>query len=255
MAKILIIGAGGMAGSTVSKYLSNNHEVSILLRENFDVLKDHLPNVDNYEYVINCIGIIKQKAGKEDDKKMFKVNTIFPHELSLHCKKLIHISSDCVFSGKLEQDKSYKTNDFKDAEDAYGQSKADGEPSHNCMVLRTSIIGPARDNFGLFEWFRNTTDESVKGFTNHWWSGITTLELAITINDIINNDLYRNGIQQIASKKISKYDLLCWINKIFDCGKKIFPHLSNQEINRVLQPDISAKNLWYQLQELKKFMA
>jgi dTDP-4-dehydrorhamnose reductase len=250
--KILILGAAGMAGSMITKYLSNYYDITAWTRDDFDVLKNNLPNFDVYDYVINCIGIIKQKASKEDDKKMFQVNTVFPHVLSLNCKKLIHISSDCVFSGKIPKEQSYSISDVKDAEDSYGQSKADGEPIHKALVLRTSIIGPAKDNFGLFEWFKNTQENPVKGFENHLWSGITTLELAKVIHNIIDNNFYSCGLYQIASEKISKLNLLLLINSIFDLNKNIISCMATDTINRSLIADIKAKDIHVQLLELKE---
>jgi dTDP-4-dehydrorhamnose reductase len=120
------------------------------------------------------------------------------------------------------------------------------------LVLRTSIIGPAKDNFGLFEWFKNTTDVPVKGFTNHWWSGITTLELAKVINNIIVNNTYQYGLKQIASDQINKYDLLRAINNAYKLRKKINPIMANESINRTLFPDIKSKSIISQLYELQE---
>jgi dTDP-4-dehydrorhamnose reductase len=251
--KILILGAGGMAGSMITKYLKNYYEpddVTGLLRDNFDVLNNDIPDLSNYDYVINCIGLIKQKSS--DDKLFFTINSDFPKKLAKKHKKIIHISSDCVFSGKLSMDKKYNTNDIRDAQDSYGKSKADGELI-NAMILRTSIIGPSKDNSGLFEWFKNTTENPVNGFCNHWWSGITTLELAKIINDIIRNDKYKHGIYQISSEPISKYALLCIINNIFNLNKNIFISNSTEDINRILLADIKASALIDQLNELKKY--
>ncbi len=254
--KILVLGAGGMAGSMISGYLANHHEVTSLFRKDFDPLENELPDMTNYDYVINCIGIIKQKvnASSITDEIMFKVNAEFPHKLANYCSgtRLIHISSDCVFSGKLPIWRSYSSFDTSDAEDSYGQSKSKGEP-HNAMVLRTSIIGPSKDNFGLFEWFRNSNENPNKGFVNHWWSGITTLELAKIINDIISNKKYSHGLKQIAITPINKYDLLDKINTIFKLNKTV--QLSQGSfVNRTLIPMIRATEIETQLIELKRYL-
>jgi dTDP-4-dehydrorhamnose reductase len=249
---ILVLGSNGMAGSMIARHLLNEHNVTTMGRKNFDVLKDELPNLDSYDYVINCIGLIKQRV-VIDDNLFFIINSDFPQKLSLLCKKLIHISSDCVFSGLISEGEAYYTDDITDALDSYGKSKAKGEViKNNAMVLRTSIIGPAKDNNGLFEWFRKSQDP--KGFYNHLWSGITTLELAKIINNIILTNSYKTGLYQIASEKITKYNLLCLINTMFNLNKKITYEKAPSTINRVLVPDIKAQNISHQLFELKNSM-
>lgn len=248
--KILVLGAGGMAGSTITKYLSSNFEVTPWYRQDYSA-PDPLPDLSGYDFVINCIGIIKQKTATPD--MMYSINSKFPLMLSKSCKKLIHISSDCVFSGKITEDQSYRTDDLKDAEDDYGKSKAIGE-NINAMILRTSIIGPSKDNSGLFEWFRNTKEPIVRGFYNHWWSGITTLELAKTIENFIRYDAYKTGVIQVASNKISKLDLLHLINSYWHLSKEIYPVASQEPINRVLVPDLKTIDISRQLFELREFI-
>jgi dTDP-4-dehydrorhamnose reductase len=251
--KVLVLGAGGMAGSMVTKYLQKqNHEIIPWFRSNFDALKDEVPNLTQYDFVINCIGLIKQKSN--DDKLLFALNADLPHKLANKCKKLIHISSDCVFSGNLPIERSYTVLDKPDAQDSYGKSKAQGEACRSTMILRTSIIGPAKDNNGLFEWFRTAKQDLINGFRNHWWSGITTLELAKTIDYIIKNDIYKYGIFNIASDKVNKYILLSLINDIFNLSKVIVPHNDVQIINRALSPVFKSKNITEQLYELQKWI-
>lgn len=250
--KILVLGSEGMAGSVMTKYLVKHHDVSAWNRKDFDPLKDSLPDLSKYDYVINCIGLIKQKAGPDDNEMMFKINSDFPCLLSSKHNKVIHISSDCVFSGSLDAEKAYRRTDVPDAQDVYGKSKAKGEPK-DAMVLRTSIIGPAKDNFGLFEWFRNN-QAPVKGYTNHWWSGITTLELAMAVESIVKHNSYKHTLWQLASKKICKYDLLCLINQTFSLNKNITPHQDAQSVNRVLVSSVNIRSINEQLNDLKSFM-
>lgn len=252
---ILVLGAGGMAGSMIVSYLkSKDIPVIAMFRQDFDALKDDWPDISHFDYVINCIGLIKQKSS--DDSLLFKLNSVFPYKLSTKCKRLIHISSDCVFSG-IKLHGNYTINDRPDAKDSYGQSKAEGElsilKSPNVLILRTSIIGPAKDNAGLFEWFRNTKDNPIKGFSNHLWSGITTLELAKQIHIILQNNNFDIGLKQIASPAISKYLLLSQINEVFDLEKVIALYKSPESINRALYPDIVAKDIYLQLNDLKDF--
>lgn len=253
MSKILVLGAGGMAGSMIHKYLTiQNHDVTGWFRTNFDVLKDELPDLSSYDYVINCIGLIKQKSDNSD--LLYKLNAEFPKKLALKHNKVIHISSDCVFSGKLNSDEKYFDWQNPDSEDDYGKSKAEGEKI-NAMVLRTSIIGPSKDDSGLFEWLRATKQNRINGFYNHLWSGITTLELAKIIDTIISNKgRYNYGIFQLAANSVYKYELLHFINSIFNLKKNIVPYFSEKSINRSLVPFDISKNIALQLHELKEFI-
>lgn len=250
--KILVLGAGGMVGSMMAQYLTDQkHNVVSSFRRDFDPFRDELPKLDSYDYVINCIGLIKQKSS--DTNLLFALNGKFPHSLAREHDKILHISSDCVFNGNLSPQQSYATNSIKDAIDDYGHSKAAGEPT-NTMVLRTSVIGPSKDNFGLFEWFRHTEQNPVKGFANHWWSGITTLELAKIVNKIILENLYKHGIYQISNDKISKYELLLMINSIFDLHKNIQRCDDSKSVNRSLHHDILSLEIKDQLIDLKKWL-
>lgn len=250
--KILVLGSAGMAGSMISKYLSLHHNVTCWDRSKFDCLKDKIPSLKKYDYVINCIGMIKQKQSSIQD--LYKINSEFPKELSKKTNKLIHISSDCVFGGKLSIDNSYSSKDKPNANDDYGKSKYLGEIPEASMVLRTSIIGPAKDNAGLFEWFRNCNNSEIKGYINHIWSGVTTLQLAETIHSIIDNNQYKFGIYHLASPKISKYDLLKEINETFDLNKNIVSYYDINYINRSLIADIQCQDIKQQLVKLKEFI-
>lgn len=247
--KIAVLGSQGMAGSIIFRYLKERYSITGFSRQDYDVLKDRLPNLSEYDWVINCIGLIKQKEGSQED--FFKINTKFPHRLSHQCQKLIHLSSDCVFSGHLPKELSYSVNDNKDAQDVYGKSKAFGEPSH-AIVLRTSIIGPSKTKHGLFEWFKHN-HQIINGFTNHWWSGITTLELAKIIDQICQQQ-YDNNVYQISSNKVCKFALLNSINQIYHFEKIIQPYQDLHTINRSLHGNIIAPEITIQLKELQRWM-
>jgi dTDP-4-dehydrorhamnose reductase len=236
--KVLIIGATGMLGHMVyyflerldkydlynSVYRTKLTEDSIVcdvknqidIKALFDRVKPHI--------VINCVGALVQES-KENPINAIYLNALFPHILKELCDeneaKLIHISTDCVFSG---QKGSYAEDDFRDADDVYGRSKALGEifDSPHC-TLRTSIIGPElKDGTGLFQWFMKQTGE-VKGYTKAYWSGVTTLELAKAIYKAIQNDL--KGLLHVTNgEKISKHDLLHLINKHRNSPLKIIPY-------------------------------
>jgi dTDP-4-dehydrorhamnose reductase len=175
--------------------------------------------------VINCIGLLNKTA--EDNPEMAVwFNSYFPQLLAsygkIHQFKLIHISTDCVFSGK---EGGYTENSFKNGIGFYAQSKALGEVINTKdLTFRTSIIGPElkQSGIGLFHWFMNQKDE-IFGFTEAFWSGVTTIELAKGIHEAIQQDLI--GLYQfVNNNKISKYDLVKEFNSIFKEDKiKITP--------------------------------
>jgi dTDP-4-dehydrorhamnose reductase len=161
--------------------------------------------------VINCIGLIKQMGHLARDPLFsISLNSLLPHRISLICRaakiRMIHISTDCVFSGKKGH---YTENDPSDAEDLYGRTKFLGEVTYpHCITLRTSIIGmELKNRLGLIEWFL-AQKGTIKGFRNAIYTGFTTDEIARIIARIIipNPDL--NGLYQVSSDPISKYDLL-----------------------------------------------
>ena len=169
--------------------------------------------------VINCIGIIKQLKAAKDAETSIRVNALFPHLLAEMCAnanaRLIHLSTDCVFSGEKG---FYSQDDNPDPVDLYGRTKLLGEVAgDNCLTLRTSIIG--RDyvkNVGLIEWFLSNRGGRVGGYTKAIYSGFTTRALALIMADIIENHAELSGVVQIASDPINKYELL---TRIRDAGK------------------------------------
>lgn len=242
MYNILILAANGMAGHVISSKLEQNKNFNILktsrderLNTRQNIVNLDLKNFDKLNqlierfkpsYVINCAGILV-KASSEDPCEAILINSYLPNYLDKLSKlnnfKLIHISTDCVFSGKKGQ---YIESDNTDAQDSYGRTKALGEinNTHN-LTIRTSIIGPELKNngTGLLHWFLNQSG-TIKGFTNAIWSGVTTLELAKFINSIIKNELGKpdqskksiSGLFHLTNnKKINKYQLLDVFKNIF----------------------------------------
>lgn len=176
------------------------------------------------EIVINCVGALVQESQSNPSSAIY-LNALFPHVLKDLCNvndaKLIHVSTDCVFSGKKG---AYSEDDFRDADDIYGRSKALGEifDAPHC-TLRTSIIGPElKDGTGLFHWFMKQEGE-VKGYTNAYWSGVTTLELAKNIRKAIDNDL--TGLYHVSNgDKISKFELLGKFNRFRKDKVQVHPY-------------------------------
>lgn len=218
---IVVFGANGMLGTTVVEYFQfRKYHVRPLTRKDcnlntptFDTLKEL---VKDAKVVINCSGCIPQR---ETNDNIFQVNSFFPQILGRLCKLLnihfIHITTDCVFSGTKGK---YLETDPHDAISAYGISKSMGEYPL-ATIIRTSIIGEEKINKkSLLEWAINHDSySSIKGYVNHYWNGVTCLQLAKIIENIIASQSYWRGIKHIHSgKTISKYDLLRLISKVYN---------------------------------------
>ena len=256
--KILVFGSTGMLGHTLIKYLQSQKSI----RVEFTVRNEKKQNdcekifgkraefiVDAFnpesaliaiqeykpDFCINCLGLIKQKNKSKNYLKLIHVNSLFPHFLSEYCaqigSRLIHISTDCVYSGKKG---NYTENDIPDPLDFYGRSKLLGEVSNNnALTIRTSIIGPEiNSSKGLFEWFRST-DEIVYGYSNAWFSGFPTIELSRIIFEYIMKKNIKNDIYNLSSKPINKLNLLTLINEVYCLKKKILEDKS-LKIDRTL---------------------
>ncbi len=230
--RLLILGGDGMLGHQLLLTLRQKHEVKVSLRQSFDQYQQYglfneinsYPGIDvrgiedvtqiiaNFkpEAVINCVGIVKQRKSAKEAIPSLEINSLFPHRLALICKaanaRLVHISTDCVFSGKKG---SYTEEDVSDAEDLYGKSKYLGElHDAHCITIRSSIIGlELSRNAGLIEWFLAQRSR-IKGFKRAIYSGLTTLEMSRVIGKILEKHPDLSGVWQISSDPINKYDLL-----------------------------------------------
>jgi dTDP-4-dehydrorhamnose reductase len=231
--KILLLGSAGMAGHILKKELSKNSEQielvdvartcqfispSIQMDVTNFVALGNLINEANFDYIINSVGILNKTAEDNPDLAIL-INSYLPHFLESITKstntKVIHISTDCVFSGKTGL---YIESDLKDGIGYYAQSKALGEiVNKKDLTIRTSIIGPDLNpnGIGLFNWFINQKGK-IKGFTQVFWSGVTTIQLAKTIKEIIFSNNQITGLIHLTNNnKICKYDLLLLIKKIY----------------------------------------
>lgn len=227
--KYLVLGSSGMAGHMISIYLhEQGHEVIGISRTknhyinsiSLDVTNtEDLKNIieaGNFEIIINAIGILNDFAEENKANAVF-INSFLPHFLSDLTKnqktKIIHISTDCVFSGLSG---NYTEASFPDGQSFYARTKAMGELNDSKNItLRTSIIGPDLNpkGIGLFNWFMNQKS-SVDGYINVIWTGITTLELAMIINQISQSP--NVGLfNMVNNTKISKYQLLMLFNYYF----------------------------------------
>lgn len=225
--KILVLGGTGMAGHTISVYFKEvGHNVTAFSRNKVDYCKningditdfENLKTIINegqYDAIINAIGILNQDA---DDNKSNAVllNAYLPHFLSDTTKEMktrvIHMSTDCVFSGKSG---GYSETSFRDGETFYDRSKALGELENNKdLTFRNSIIGPdmSERGIGLINWFMKQ-DGMINGFTKAIWTGVTTLTLAKAMEQALKENL--TGLYNLVNNEtVSKYELLKLFNK------------------------------------------
>ncbi len=250
MKKVLILGAEGMLGHVLFRWLTDKPSLDVCATtlsevdisksfpskliariqygvdaENIDRLSQVIASVKP-DFVINCIAIVKEDQILKNLLSAININAQLPHKLALICQKtdakLIHISSDIVFDGKKGM---YTEQDRVNISDLYGMTKFLGEVNYsNCVTLRTSIIGhELAGKNALVEWFLSQNGK-VRGYTKAIYSGFPTIELARIISDYVlpNNNL--SGIYHVSSEPISKYDLLKLIVERYGKQIEIEPH-------------------------------
>ena len=252
--KILILGIDGMIGHKIAQSLANDFIIVGSTRKKInnqdigikkcnlvthDFIKDNTLNLlDNIKpnIIINCVGVTIRRGINTNKNNTELLNSKLPHKLNewveKNQKKLIHFSSDCVFSGEKG---NYFDNSTPDADDIYGLSKSHGEvKSDNTLTIRCSIIG--REIFNhteLFEWLYSMKNKKIEGYKNVIYSGVTSTWMGKTITHIIKNKIELNGIYNISSIPISKYDLLVKLSDIFNLNVDILLN-SNIKSNKVL---------------------
>ncbi len=234
MVRVLVLGVAGMLGGAIFRTFSAEagFEVWGTLRKNSapEFLDDNVRHrvlldvdaIDNDrllsvmakvkpDVVINCIGLIKQLESANDPIAALSINALFPHRLARMCQmtgaRLVHVSTDCVFSGEKG---GYLETDRPDADDLYGRSKLMGEihDSGHAVTLRTSIIGHGVEpNRSLIDWFL-AQEGSVRGFSRAIFSGLPAIELARVIKDYVLPAPELAGLYHVAAKPVSKLDLL-----------------------------------------------
>lgn len=270
--KVLILGSTGMLGHILSDYLTklNKYDIYNLSRSSCNQNKLFLCDVTNKknlkkiinkispEIVINCIGILNEDAN-ENPKEANFINSILPNfliEISKSLKfKLIHISTDCVFSG---QTGNYNEYSVKDAKDVYGKTKSEGEfDLKQHLTLRTSFIGPDlnKNGKGLFQWIMQQSGK-VQGFSGVIWTGVTSLELSKAIDYVISNKI--DGVWNLTNEKpISKYDLLKKIIKEFELAnitvEKFSQYKSDKSLKSVRNINYQVPNYNSMLKDLKEY--
>jgi len=248
--KVLVLGSTGMLGNAVAKHFLNlpsfktyvTHRSGIKLTSDslyFDATVNNLQDLPSVDYIINCIGMIKPFVDDNLSDTIY-LNSLFPRKLAEYCDKtetkLIHITTDCVFSG---QRGNYHESDLHDALDKYGKSKSLGEPD-NCMILRTSIIGKEiHKDASLVSWAISQKGKNINGYINHFWNGVTTAQYAKCCEFIINNNLYEAGTRHIFSNPVTKYDLLQMISETLDLNLKISKFKTKQKCDRTLNTNFN----------------
>lgn len=227
--KVLVLGAAGMAGHVISLYLlEQGHDVTTYTRRffpygtnivgdvhNVDLLFSTIQN-GSFEVIINCVGVLNRSCEEKMSEAVY-CNSYLPHLLADRLKdtssKIIHLSTDCVFSGKKG---GYKENSFPDGQSFYDRTKALGELNDfKNLTFRNSIIGPDinTNGIGLFNWFMKQKG-AINGYQNVIWTGVTTITLARAINFAISENI--TGIYHLVNnKRINKYELLCLFNQYF----------------------------------------
>jgi len=227
MKKIIILGATGLIGHQVYFQLKANKDFSVFSFAHqkkisqatmlLDARDEHLLEKVivgiNPDVIINCMGVLIAEANRTPENAIF-LNAYIPQRLKTIANtlgaKLVHISTDCVFSGKKG---SYTEDDIRDAEVTYGRAKAMGEVTESPHItLRTSVVGPEiKKGEELFHWFM-LQEGKIKGFTKSFWSGVTTLELAKAVEWAIDKDI--QGLYHITNGvPINKYELLMLFKK------------------------------------------
>lgn len=268
--KIIIFGSKGMLGNYVKSYLSKKYKnVREINRDMIDASNtsmEHLESGFIYEgmsegdVVINCVGTIKPRVDELGDLNALQVNSIFPRFLANICEKysvnLIHPTTDCVFTGNKGK---YTEEDIHDISDVYGRTKSLGEPE-NCTVIRTSIIGEEKGQTrSLVEWVKSEKGNTVFGYTNHFWNGITCLEFARVCDSIISKNLFWKGVRHIFSPtSFTKKDLVECISKHYDLNITVTPKETDVMCDRTLSTIhkliVTVPELSDQILEMKNFI-
>jgi dTDP-4-dehydrorhamnose reductase len=250
--RVLVLGATGMLGHKLVQTLQDSHQTYATLRQqttpvicsefirgtqlipgvsggDFSLIEETINKIQP-DVVVNCIGIVKQLEQAKDSIESITINALLPHMLARFCNRsnarLITLSTDCVFSGKVG---NYSVEDQPDPVDLYGRSKLLGEVDESgCLTIRTSMIGRQLiGSHGLVEWLLGQNGKTVKGYKKAIFSGLTTNELSKIIVNIIENQPALQGVWQIAALPVSKFELLNLIGAAYRLDVKI---LSDDEL-------------------------
>jgi len=264
--KVFLFGANGMLGNYVRSYLSQNHiQVIPLTRKDFDLEELSVLSLKKFleekglgadDVIVNCAGVIPQASKDRELSKRnyYKINSILPIILSMLTTHMIHITTDCVFSGATGGYHEYST---PDEINDYGISKSLGELCDG-TIIRTSIIGEELVNKrSLLEWVISNENRTINGYSNHFWYGVTCLQLAKIIHKIINQNLYWKGVRHIFSPTtVSKYELCTMISDIYELNIKVKEYETekvDKSLSTVYEVHRNIPELNDQLKEMRDF--
>lgn len=250
--RYVVIGSTGMLGRYVHAYISSlGYGVIGLTRKDFDAANEktynHLSSkLKPGDVVVNCVGVVKPYIRDVGVVETIKINTIFPHVLNDMCTnasaRMIHICSDCVYSGRGG---NYTEKDQPDGCDLYAKTK---NILPDCLVLRTSFVGEDlnADGVGLLQWVMSMKNKTISGYTNCIWNGVTCLQLATCIVSMCENTdlIYKKELRHIFSdRSLTKYDLCKAINDIYNLNITIDKHkaacIEGTVINNTLDRTLS----------------
>ena len=248
--KVIVLGNGN-AGKMICKYLKSASDYTVLnlSRKDFNAIKVDVgffkKIINSDDIVINCVGILKPKIKEIGEFNTYKINSIFPNIIFNICKfnnaHFIHICSDCVYKGDVG---GYTEDIPPDATDIYALSKS---MVNKGIILRTSFIGSSG---GLMKWVLDNKDKEIDGYENCLWNGITTLELAKRIKEIIDFQNFWTGVRHYYNPKtISKYELCNLINEIYNLNISIrkikATQIEGTIINGILDRSLASRyNNW-----------
>jgi len=267
--KIIILGKNGMLGNYIFKYLGKYYDVYGVSRDQIDFSElgtvankiQEMFTLSDKDLVVNCVGTIKPRCDQLGPINAISVNSILPHILADDSKnrgyKIIHPTTDCIYSGKTG---NYTEESVMDVSDLYGVSKYMGE-NENSTNLRVSIIGEEIYNKrSLVEWCKTLEGKCANGFTDHHWNGVTCLTYAKIINKMITDNIWWRGTRHALSPKaLNKYDLVKLITDTFKIKVNLKPVESGSICNRTLQTKymensrFKVSELQEQVEEMKEF--
>lgn len=246
--RAIVLGVTGMLGHKLLQRLRAEHEIAGTIRESAadanllrilsgtklypEVHADDLWSIERAiddwgaQVVLNCMGIVKQVKAASDPITSIAINSLLPHQLAQltasRGAKLIHFSTDCVFSGRRG---NYTEDDVPDPVDLYGRSKLLGEVAgHGALTLRTSIVGrELRGHFGLIDWFLSQRGPRIKGYVRALYSGLTTIAAADLVARLVRDHPDVEGLWHVSADPISKFDLLQIVKRVYGLDIDIAP--------------------------------
>lgn len=260
MKQVGVFGSSGMLGAYVKSYFEQQgYNVICFARTDVitalgELKEKFKATLRDKTFIINCVGVIKPQVAVQGVAETIRINSLFPHILSdaasSNGHSLIHVTTDCVFSGKTG---GYSEESLHDELDIYGRTKSLGEPA-NCTVIRTSIIGEERNNArSLIEWAKSQAGKDVKGFVNHTWNGVTCLQFAKVAHDLIESGMTWQGVRHVFSPTaVNKFELMQLINDAFRLGLKISAFEPENPCYRTLSSNFPEVVKSFKIPELKQ---